>query len=84
MDLEKRLHRDAESFAEEVAAFDTKGFLARVLVTLGIPVQDDAPSLGAASPAGRPTAAGRAGAELRAGHDQDKDKGEGGGALRAG
>lgn len=67
MDVKKRLIRDAESFAEEVAEFgDTEKFLSRVFKTLGISSPDDASSI-SASPAGRNDAAGRAGADLRAG-----------------
>ena len=76
MDVEKRLRRDAESFADEVLKFDdTAGFLAGVFVALGIPVRDDTSSA-SASPAGRREAAGRSGAGRRGGHESTSDQQE--------
>jgi len=42
VDVEKRLHADAESFAKEAASLDVDGFINRTLAVLGTPPADSA------------------------------------------
>jgi len=44
VDVEKRLLRDAESFAGEVVAFDQERFIGRVLLQLGLYAEESASS----------------------------------------
>jgi hypothetical protein len=56
VDVEKRLHDDAESFAKEVSALDVAGFVDRTLAVLGIPLAeiDKVSENGEVTPEGRP------------------------------
>lgn len=53
MDVEKRLHADAASFANGSASLDVDGFISRTLAALGIPpggISDTGPENGTGSP----------------------------------
>jgi len=60
LNVGKRLVRDAESFAAEVAEFDEEELIARVHKTLGIAAEDDSASNNVPA-AGHTRATGRAG-----------------------